>query len=470
MPAARAVQRLVACEAVAFLLATACVAQEQYPKPLIHTSADHPAGRVVLLEAAGLNAVDLALWVESHPDSAMAELSHRGVTYTNAHVPWADEAAGLVALVTGGTPVSTGIVSADGYDRALSPAGSACRTTGTTLMLDMDAVKMPLDPKHSCSPVAPHALLHVNNIFEVMSEKGARTAWAGTSAALTDLYAGSSGSGLSEACNWAAPEPGDKMRVTALLHWIDGKNCAGKLDAGVPVVMGISFSAVSEAKMTAANNGYADATGTPATELASALESVDNSIAAIVRELKTKNLFDSTWIVVTASYGKAPVTARSIRTVNLSALKAAAESMPHAVVSHISASGSAMVWLKDPSMTVLVTKALSAKASLLGIGEVVTGERLGLTMNLPTEDSRMPDIILRSRSDVRWVPAGRGSATDEDAHVALLVSGVQLTGRLDKTPVPTTQLSPLLLRALGMEKFDLQALHREHSPALPGIF
>jgi hypothetical protein len=452
------------------LLAAACVAQEQYPKPLIHTPADHPAERVILLEAGGLNAVDLALWVRSHPHSAMAELSRRGVTYTNAYVPWTDEAAGLVALVTGGTPVSTGIVSADGYDRALSPPGSACRTMGTALMLDMDPAKMPLDPKHSCSPVAPHALLHVNNIFEVMKEKGARTAWAGTSAALTDLYAGPSGRGLSEACGLAPPERGDQMRVAAMLHWIDGRDCGGKLDAPVPVVMGISFTGVGEAKMMAANNGYADATGTPAAELASALESVDNSIAAIVHALKTKKLFDSTWIVVTASYGKAPVTARSIRTVNLSAVKAVAESVPDAVVSHISASGSAMMWLKDPSMTASVTKALGAQASLLGIEEVVTGERLGLTMNLPIEDSRMPDIILRSRSDVRWVPAGRGSATDEDAHVALLVSGVQLTGRLDKTPVPTTQLSPLLLRALGMEKFDLQALHREHSPALPGIF
>jgi hypothetical protein len=59
---------------------------------------------------------------------------------------------------------------------------------------------------------------------------------------------------------------------------------------------------------------------------------------------------------------------------------------------------------------------------------------------------------------------------DEDTHVALLISGAQLPGRFDPTLVPTTQLAPLLLRALGMEKFDLQALHLEHSPALPGIF
>jgi hypothetical protein len=45
-----------------------------------------------------------------------------------------------------------------------------------------------------------------------------------------------------------------------------------------------------------------------------------------------------------------------------------------------------------------------------------------------------------------------------------------LTGRADPTPVPTSQIAALLLRALGMEKQDLTALHREHSPALPGVF
>ena len=66
--------------------------------------------------------------------------------------------------------------------------------------------------------------------------------------------------------------------------------------------------------------------------------------------------------------------------------------------------------------------------------------------------------------------AGFGGTSDEDTHVALLVSGAQLTARLDPTWVPTTQIAPLLLRALGLEKFDLHALHMEHSPALPGIF
>jgi hypothetical protein len=56
---------------------------------------------------------------------------------------------------------------------------------------------------------------------------------------------------------------------------------------------------------------------------------------------------------------------------------------------------------------------------------------------------------------------------DEDTHVALLVAGSQLTGRVDKTWVPTAQVAPLLLRALGIEKFDLQALHREQHRLCP---
>jgi arylsulfatase A-like enzyme len=278
---------------------------------------------------------------------------------------------------------------------------------------------------------------------------------------------------LSEVCPGEGAAD-DRARVKALLHWIDGKDCSGSANTAVPVVMGISLSVLGDAKTAANNgntdNGYADATGTPAAGLTKALEAVDASIGLVVVELKAQKLFDSTWIVVSASYGQAPITARARRSVSLSAVKAAVEHAQPGAVAHISASGVAMIWLKNASSTAPAVKALGAHAEALGIDQVISGTALALMANLPSEDSRMPDILLTPREEVRWTPAGRGSATDADAHVALLVSGVQLTGRVDKTPVPTTQLAPLLLRALGVEKFDLQALHKEHSPALPGIF
>lgn len=135
-----------------------------------------------------------------------------------------------------------------------------------------------------------------------------------------------------------------------------------------------------------------------------------------------------------------------------------------------------MIWLRDSTKTAAVVKAFGDQAVALGIADIYSGARLTLTLNSPMKDSRTPDIILQPELGALWTShddqasVAHGGMLDEETHVALLVSGSQLTGRYDPTYVPTTQLGPLLLRALGMEKFDLQALHLEHSPALPGIF
>src|SRR3982074_1000197 len=83
---------------------------------------------VLLISVDGLHALDVARYVESHPSSAMAELSKHGITYTNARTP-ANSASfpGLLALVTGGSPISHGLFYDVSYDRALfDPANTAC--------------------------------------------------------------------------------------------------------------------------------------------------------------------------------------------------------------------------------------------------------------------------------------------------------------------------------------------------------
>lgn len=462
--------------------ATPCVAQEQYPKPLTHTPADHPAARVLLLSVDGLHAVDLANWIAAHPHSILAELSARGVTYTNAHTPMADAAAGLLALATGGTPISTGIVSSNGYDRALSPAGSSCKTKGTVLALDVsfradgsiDATKAPLDPGNGCTPLQPHNLLHVNTIFEVVREKIGPTAWAGENAAMTDLLRGPSGKGLNDACGFEKSTD-DNARVTAVLHWIGGKNCTGNANTPVPVLFGMSFASLAAAQ-TADGMGYVDTTGTPSAGLAERFAYLDAAIGRIVQELKAKQLYDSTWIFVTSPYGQSPMDQRRRRLIPITRVLAVVNAVEPSLAAHVTGGDAAMIWLRDSTKTAAVVKALGDQAVALGIADIYSGARLTLTLNSPRKDSRMPNIILQPELGVLWAsqsdgePAARGGMLDEETHVALLVSGSQLTGRYDPTYVPTTQLGPLLLRALGMEKFDLQALHLEHSPALPGIF
>ena len=153
----------------------------------------HRVERVLLLSLDGLHALDLANYVKAKPNSTLAQLSQHGITYTNAHSSLPSNSwPGLLAIVTGGSPLSTGVMFENSYDRSLSPPGSKCATIGTAVVYDssidnnpnaLDAgginpQKLPLDPAKNCSPVYPHDYVRVNNIFEVIKQAGGRTAWS----------------------------------------------------------------------------------------------------------------------------------------------------------------------------------------------------------------------------------------------------------------------------------------------------
>src|SRR5258706_7622835 len=75
---------------------------------------------VLLISVDGLHALDVANYVASHPNSALAELAEHGVTYSNARTPaLSDSFPGLLALVTGGSPLSHGLFYDVSYDRTI---------------------------------------------------------------------------------------------------------------------------------------------------------------------------------------------------------------------------------------------------------------------------------------------------------------------------------------------------------------
>src|SRR3984893_11056603 len=81
--------------------------------------------RVLLLSVDGLHGLDLATFVRSHPNSALAKLSSAGITYTEAFTSKPSNSfPGLLSLVTGGSPLSTGVWYEGAYARTLSPPGS----------------------------------------------------------------------------------------------------------------------------------------------------------------------------------------------------------------------------------------------------------------------------------------------------------------------------------------------------------
>jgi len=172
-------------------------------EPVGGTVKSHAVHRVLLVSVDGLHALDLSNYVATHPESALADLSRHGVTYTNNSTSTpSDSFPGLASLVTGGSPVTSGLWYDDTYNRVLSPpaqtdglgnpGGSCPGKIGTNVAWD-EAVDKDLtrldgggglnqaylvrDPHNGCKTILPHEYLRVNTIFEVVKAGGGLTAW-----------------------------------------------------------------------------------------------------------------------------------------------------------------------------------------------------------------------------------------------------------------------------------------------------
>ncbi len=221
----------------------------------------HKIKHVLLISVDGLHALDVARYVESHTNSALAELSGHGVTYSNARTPsLSDSFPGLLALVTGGSPISHGLFYDVSYDRTIfDPTNTTCTgQAGNMMVFDesidkytgnppvslnvIDPTTLPnrLDENGKCVRVFPHNAIRSNTIFEVVRSEGGLTAWADKHPAY-DLVNGPSGKGVDDLYN---PEitnnngfdatgsvvctvNNDSLKVLAILNEIHGLNHDG---------------------------------------------------------------------------------------------------------------------------------------------------------------------------------------------------------------------------------------------------
>jgi hypothetical protein len=285
--------------------------------------ADAPGGlsdsaiqHVLLISIDGMHAVDFANCSRGiagfNGDTPycpnLAELAETGATFNLPQTSKpSDSFPGLTALVTGGSPRSTGAFYDVSYDRSLSPPtqttpygiaggpGLCPSVVGTQVgfdeQIDIDLTRLdaggginpdylPRDPKNNCAPVYPHTFIRVNTIFEVVKAGGGYTAWAdkhqsyeltnGRSGKVVDDYyapeINSTSVGLPQVtllpCN-PLPDPTtvsstnawtdsfaniqcyDSLKVQAILNQIDGRDHTGTASRPVPNVFGMNFQAVS---------------------------------------------------------------------------------------------------------------------------------------------------------------------------------------------------------------------------------
>jgi hypothetical protein len=459
--------------------------------------------RVLLISIDGMHALDMANYIKTHPQSALAQLAAAGLNFTAASTTKpSDSFPAMVGIVTGGTPAVTGIYYDDAYNRALSPAGSNCSTVGTVIDLKegidinpasqdggggIDPNKLPRDPAKNCAPVYPHNLLRVNTIFEVIrGSKGGYTAYSEKRPSY-DILNGPSGTGVADLytpeiafnatiTDLTKTKNFDELRVISILNEIAGKDHSGAQGAPVPTIFGMNFQSINAAKKISATSGYTDHIGTPDALLSDALTHTDQALQRMGDALKATGLFDSTAVIVTAKHGETPLDPP--RTIVLTSV------IPNLLNGGLGAGSvlkateksNAIIWLKDQSMTLQAANLIDNNRAATGVGQIFALETLKLLFPDPLTDPAVPDIIVTPNTGVNYEPsitsttkAEHGGLGENDTHVPLIISNPNLTPGKVQAPVNTTQIAPTILTLLRYDPNALDAVRLQGTPILPKI-
>jgi hypothetical protein len=110
----------------------------------------------------------------------------------------------------------------------------------------------------------------------------------------------------------------------------------------------------------------------------------------------------------------------------------------------------------------------------LGIQEIFALGSLKNKFNDPTLDPRTPDIILKTETGVIFTGGSKlsehGGANEDDLHTALLVSNPQLNAKSISYAVSNQQVAATIVKVLGINPDELDAVRREQIHFLPFLF
>ena len=497
---------------------------------------------VLLISVDGLHALDVANYVETHPMSAMAELSQHGYTYSNARTPAnSDSFPGLLALVTGGSPNTHGLFYDVSYNRSIfDPANTRCQGQAGNMQVYDETIDLydsqnvsfnVIDPKMlpryineegKCVPKYPHNAIRTNTIFEVVKANGGHTAWADKHPAY-DLVNGPSGKGVDDlytpeitnsngfdnTVSVVCTAQNDFLKVQGILNEIKGLTHDGKSGSGVPAVFGMNFQTVSVGQKLNKDNtngncladkdplingqpgGYLDGAGTPTSVLAYGLKKTDEALGQMIHALKDAGLYESTLFIVTAKHGQSPINPHLVnKPGHFAALVANlpdASTNPAAIaIANANACSTgpcglvqdddiALIWLQDQSQTEAVRAYLNTNAKSLFIEEVQAGSELKLKFNNPLHDPATPDILVQPIYGTIYTGSSKknaehGGFSFSDTNVALIVSNPAFHARVVKSPVVTSQVAASVVKALGIDPDELDAVRKEGTQMLPFLF
>ncbi|WP_131989491.1 alkaline phosphatase family protein [Chthoniobacter flavus] len=425
-------------------------------------------------------------------------------------------------LNLGALDAGQGIVPAPGND----PWANILQLSGNPVNL-IDPKQLPVDA-HTGKPIYPGEYLRVNTIFEVAHEHHLLTAWSDKHPAY-QILSGPSGLGVDDyftpeinsSANPAAPtDPNqndwttnnlstqqyDNYKVQAVINWINGHRHDGSGNPGTPAIFGMNFQTVSTAQKlpTSPTNGdlsgnapggYLADGATPGTVLSNALDFVDRSLGSMVAALQQRGLYNDTAIIISAKHGQSPMNPAALNRIKdssiIDALNAAWKSAGHngndLVPFSVNDDGM-LIWIdnqwhNDP------TAAPFAKNFLLnynvpggsvdgkditsaGLMQVFAGAEAAEFIGANPNDPRLPDVIGIAQYGVVYTSkkskiSEHGGGHPEDRNVPILLSFPNAPGGSGYSdPVETTQIAPTILRLLGLNPNELQAVRLEGTQTL----
>ncbi|MDQ4491346.1 alkaline phosphatase family protein [Sinomonas sp. ASV486] len=392
--------------------------------------------------------------------------------------------------------------------------GSILKMTGNAASL-LDPAQLPVDPA-TCKPVYPHQYLKVNTVFEVAKQAGLHTAWSDkhvayeilngpSSTGIDDLFAPEINSDASIAGfkgDWTkdnlATQQYDGYKVQAVLNEINGKDHSGATAAGEPAVFGMNFQTISTAQKLPMSDGlkggYLADGVTPGPLLSKALDYIDAKVGAMTAAIAQTPDAKKTTVILSAKHGQSPMEPAALKRVDdgpiIDGLNAAWRAAGHSgdLVAFSTDDDVMQLWLTEHTQMAAdfakqyllshsaagndINKApLTVQAS--GLTTVYAGQQVADFFHTSATDERIPDIFGVVQHGVVYTGghgkiAEHGGADPQDRHVPIVVSqGTDSGASIVTSSVETTQIAPTILRQLGLNVHDLQAVQIEGTQVLP---
>ncbi len=434
--------------------------------------------------------------------------------------------------VAGATPPGTRTEYEEGIDIDQTKLNGGAPGAGLTDggIASIDAARLIRDPANRCAPVYPWNFVRTNTIFGVIHAAGGYTAWSDKHPSYSSVSGPGNGTNVDDYFSpdinsLVVPLPGistpdgtscasipdpsqtgswtdsfqnircyDTIKVNAILHEIAGRRHGGVRTAPVPQIFGMNFQAVSVGQKLIEKNigtgGYVDAAGTPTTELLREIQYVDASIGQMVSGLKDQGLYDSTLIIITAKHGQSPVDPHRFFPIPghsgdngespaniLASLLPFSESPLNPTGIGPTEDDVSLLWLADSHQTLNAVSMLEANATKAGIGQIFYGASLNQMFNPPGlppyGDPRSPDIIVAPNVGVIYTGSTaklseHGGFAHDDTNVIMLVANPKILPRTITNSVTTSQVAPTILKSLGLQPSDLDAVRQEGTTVLPG--